>query len=130
MQLESSYYVDKTLIKTKINDEDVYLDINTAIPCGLIINELISNIIKHAFNESEKGNINVKFSRRGNNYILSVKDDGMGLLSKIDIKNTDTLGLKLVNALVNQLEGTMEINRNNGTQFIIKFQNKELNTDF
>ena len=130
MQLESSYHIDKTLIKTKINVEDVYLDINTAIPCGLIINELISNIIKHAFNESEKGNINVKFSRRGINYILSVKDDGIGLPSKIDIKNTDTLGLKLVNALVNQLEGTMEINRNNGTQFMIKFQNKELNTDF
>jgi PAS domain S-box-containing protein len=121
IQLEGSYHMDKTLIKTNINVEDVYLDINTAIPCGLIINELISNIIKHAFKKGERGTISAKFSRIGNNYILSVKDDGIGLPSNIDIENTDTLGLKLVNALVNQLEGTMEINRNDGTQFIIKF---------
>jgi PAS domain S-box-containing protein len=121
IQLESSYHMDTSLIKTNINVEDIYLDINTAIPCGLIINELISNIIKHAFKKGEKGTINANFSRIGNDYILSVKDDGIGLPLNVDIENIDTLGLKLVNALVNQLEGTMEINRNDGTQFIIKF---------
>ncbi|HML05565.1 MAG TPA: ATP-binding protein, partial [Methanobacterium sp.] len=91
------------------------------IPCGLIINELISNIIKHAFREDEKGNIKVEFYRKSNEYILSVQDDGIGLPSNIDLENTATLGLNLVNALVKQLEGTAEINRNNGTQFVIKF---------
>jgi PAS domain S-box-containing protein len=129
MELESLYRVNKSLLKTEINVEDVYLDINAAIPCGLIINELISNTIKHAFKEGTEGNINIKFSRKENDYILSVQDNGIGLPSNISLENTDTLGLKLVNALVKQLEGTTEIKRNNGTQFIIKFQNKELNTD-
>jgi PAS domain S-box-containing protein len=124
MEIESSYHVNKSLLKTEINIEDVYLDINTAIPCGLIINELISNIIKHAFKEGEEGSIKVKFYRKSNEYILSVQDDGIGLPSNLDFKNTTSLGLNLVNALVTQLAGTVEINRNNGTQFVIKFQNK------
>ena len=129
-ELESSYYINKSLLKTEINVEDIYLDINTAIPFGLIINELISNIIKHAFKEGEKGNIKVKFYKKSNEYILSVQDDGIGLPSNLDFENTNTLGLKLVNALVDQLAGTVNINRDNGTHFIIKFQNKELNTNF
>jgi two-component sensor histidine kinase len=122
MELESSYHVNKSLLKTEINVEDIYLDINAAIPCGLIINELISNIIKHAFKEGDEGNIKINFYRKSNEYILSVQDDGIGLPSNLDFENTSSLGLNLVNALVNQLAGTIEINRNNGTQFVIKFQ--------
>ena len=121
LQIESTYHNDKSLIYTKIDAQDIYLDINTAIPCGLIINELVTNIVKHAFKE-KNGNINIKFSRINDNYTLSVKDDGIGLPESVDFKNTNTLGLKLVNALVDQLDGTIEVIRNNGTEFIIKFK--------
>lgn len=123
MQLESSYKIDKSLIKTKIDVENIYLDINTAIPCGLIINELISNIIKHAFKDKEKGLIKIKFSRKDIDYTLSVEDNGVGLPSDINIENSDTLGLMLINALIEQINGTLEIKVDNGTQFIIKFRN-------
>jgi PAS domain S-box-containing protein len=116
-----SYNVDTNQIKTMLELCDFELGIETAIPLGLIINELISNSLKHAFNG--KGEIRVVLEKDNDNiYTLTVKDNGIGLPDNFDYENTSSLGLQLVNALVNQIEGKMRVKVNNGTIFQIKFR--------
>jgi two-component sensor histidine kinase len=95
-----------------------------AIPCGLIINELVTNSLKYAFPVGRKGEINIAFSQDNSNiYELFVGDNGVGISEDMDIKNTDSLGLRLVTMLViDQLEGEIDLKRNNGTKFSIKFK--------
>jgi two-component sensor histidine kinase len=110
-------------IKHSINVEDVLFDIETAIPCGLIVNELLTNSIKHAFPRDRTGKIIINLHRdEEENFILTVSDNGVGFPEDIDFKNTDTLGLQLVNTLVGQLDGTIELNEDEGTEFTITFQ--------
>jgi len=102
--------------------DDVFLDINRAIPCGLIINEFVSNSLKHAFPEGVKGEITVKmYSDKKGKYILIVSDTGIGLPEKIDFGQVKTLGLQMVKDLVNQLNGTISLYRKRGTTFKITF---------
>jgi PAS domain S-box-containing protein len=119
--LFSSYGVDHNFIKSEINVEDVLLNIDIAVPCGLIINELISNSLKHAFLQGQKGEISLKFHQDGKKYILTVADDGIGIPENIDLENTKTLGLQLVNTLVKQLSGNITIYKDTGTLFKIVF---------
>jgi PAS domain S-box-containing protein len=119
--LFNSYGVDYDFIKSEINVEDVLLTIDIAVPCGLIINELISNSLKHAFVHGQKGKISLKFHPDGEKYILTVADDGIGIPENIDLENTKTLGLQLVNTLVKQLYGSIDIYRDTGTLFKIVF---------
>jgi PAS domain S-box-containing protein len=111
-------------IAVTINVLDEKLNIDTVIPLGLIINELVSNSIKYAFKENEKGEIYVSLCRTDKgNYKLSVKDNGIGLSSSIDISNPGTLGIQLVSLLSKQLDGSAEIvsSTGKGTEFIITF---------
>ncbi|MBI5680781.1 MAG: PAS domain S-box protein [Methanobacterium sp.] len=132
------YNVDPTFVKLKINVENVSLDINTAIPCGLIINELVSNSLKHAFprfnNESvdlfrdndKKGEVYLDLhSVNQNKFVLIVSDNGIGLPEDFDFENIDTLGLQLVKSLLGQLDGSIKIDRINGTKFEIVFNKLE-----
>jgi two-component sensor histidine kinase/CheY-like chemotaxis protein len=119
--LFSSYGVDQNYIKPKINVGNILLDIGNAVPCGLIIIELVSNSLKHAFKHGKKGIISTKFYLNGSKHVLIVADDGTGFPEDIDFKNTKTLGLQLVNTLVKQLHGSINISRNNGTLFKIIF---------
>jgi len=125
-----SYGVNPESIKSVIDAKNVFLDINTAIPCGLIINELVSNSLKHAFSNAGGkcgqskacGQIRIKMSSdKGKNYTLIVSDNGKGFPKEIDFENTNSLGLQIVNTLVEQLEGNIELNRRNGTSFRIGF---------
>jgi len=125
-----SYSVEPKLISLKTELEDVLLDINTAIPCGLIINELLSNSLKHAFprnkhrGKGEKLNreIHIKLSSNGHGLItLIVGDNGVGLPEELDLLKTETMGLKLVKDLVDQLNGTISLQRQRGTEFKISF---------
>lgn len=105
--------------------EPVTLDIDTAIPCGLIINELVSNSLKYAFPKGGKGEIRIGLSpdEKGR-YVLFVRDNGVGLPADIDISAPQTLkslGLQLVTTLATQIEGSIEIDRNGGTTFFITF---------
>ncbi len=109
-------------IKSSIDVEDIKLNIDTAIPCGLIINELISNSLKHAFNDEEKGLIKIIVKKHYDGYELIVYDNGMGFPEDIDFKNTHSLGLKLVNSLVDQINGQITMNQNQGTEFKINFK--------
>ena len=119
--LFSSYGVDKNVIKPEINVENVLLNINMAVPCGLIINELVSNSLKHAFLQGQNGKISIKFHPNGEKYVLKVADNGAGFPENIDFENTKTLGLQLVNTLVKQLSGSIDICRSSGTSFKIIF---------
>ena len=108
-------------IKVKINAEKVLLNIDSAVPCGLIINELISNALKHAFPKGE-GEILIEFrSDKKGKIELVVKDNGIGLPDDFELEKSKLLGLKLVNTLVDQLHGEMEIDRTKGTAFRILF---------
>ncbi|BAY83992.1 signal transduction histidine kinase [Calothrix parasitica NIES-267] len=109
-------------IDIKTNIEKLYLKLDTAIPCGLIINELISNSMKHAFKNSDKGEIYVEFiTLQKGKYSLSVSDDGVGVTENFDSLKKQSLGLELVWNLVEQLEGTIVYNSKLGTSFRITF---------
>lgn len=117
----NSYHVDEKSINLNTQVESVEMGIETAMPCGLIINELATNSIKHAFPHGN-GNIKIELESDGEAHVLSFADDGIGLPLNIDPKKSKKLGLMVVKTLVNQLNGVMEIDRTNGTKFIIKFR--------
>lgn len=120
-----SYGADPSTIKLKIDVKNVYLNIDTAIPCGLIINELVSNSLKYAFPNNKEGSIQLKMNFEKDDLILDVKDDGIGMDKNFDISSSDTLGLKLVQLLTSQMDGKVEIENTVGTEFKIIF--RELN---
>jgi two-component sensor histidine kinase len=107
-----------------MNIYNISLDINTAIPCGLIINELVTNSLKHAFPDGKEGEINIAIRSMDENTIeLVVGDNGIGISNDVDFKTTRSLGLQLVTMLAeNQLHGEINLNRNKGTEFTITFK--------
>jgi two-component sensor histidine kinase len=119
-------------------EENIFFNIDTAVPLGIIINELVSNSLKYAFQGRDCGEIRVKLHREEDResgieecnstaYVLSVSDNGVGIPGELDIKNLDSLGLQLVTSLVEQLNGELELERNNGTEFTIRFTVIEMN---
>jgi len=124
----SSFSKYPSLIQLNINAKNILLDVKKAIPCGLIINELVTNCVMHAFPnikerpEDEKCNINIDVSIiKGDKYKFIISDNGIGFPDDIDFKKTESLGLQLVNTLVEQLEGNIELSHMNGTTFKIVF---------
>jgi PAS domain S-box-containing protein len=122
-------------------EENIFFGMDTAVPLGIIVNELISNSLKYAFSGRKTGEIQIKLFNRATSkdlnikeeltgkctrYTLIVSDNGVGIPEKIDFENSDTLGLQLVNLLVDQLDGTLELKRDQGTEFdemlYIRFQ--------
>ncbi|MGH7454134.1 MAG: ATP-binding protein, partial [bacterium] len=115
-----SYSVHSHGVNLKVNVDKILLDIDTAIPCGLIINELVSNSLKHAFPRGTAGEIRIDLHENPDGkMVLMVGDNGAGLPSEIDFRNTESLGLQLVSTLTDQLDGTLELDRNQGTTFKI-----------
>jgi PAS domain S-box-containing protein len=100
----------------------VQLDIDTAVPCGLIVNELVSNALKHAFPGGRSGHIEVSLERDADDrFVLTVSDDGVGMPPEVELESTRTLGLRIVAALTHQLHGDIVIVRDHGTRFRIAF---------
>lgn len=100
--------------------DDLTLDIDTAIPTGLIINELVTNSLKYAFPAGRKGKIGVEIQRHdGHGFVLYVRDDGVGLPGGFDLRKAESLGLQLVAILIDQLNATTEIDTTGGTTFKI-----------
>lgn len=137
LDLCSSYEIDKNLIRLNVDIKDVLLNINTAIPCGLIINELVTNSIKHGFPairchesiielfaspDGIKSEIDVKIIKEDEFYVMTVYDNGIGFPEDLNFRNTDSLGIWLVISLADQLGGTVELERENGTLFRITFK--------
>jgi two-component sensor histidine kinase/PAS domain-containing protein len=117
-----TYSTDHREVNLKSDIEDSPISINQAYPTGLIINELISNSLKHAFPEKKKGEISVCMRRRDKELEMVINDDGVGIPDDFDWRNTKSMGLNLVRTLVeNQLDGSIDMENQNGTKFTIKF---------
>jgi len=125
--LEATYDSQADNIKLKTNVQNIMLNVDTAIPCGLIINELVSNSMKYAFPGKQAGTIEVSLLVSSNNIIsLCVKDDGIGIPADITIENSASLGLQLVHLLAKQIYGTLKTERKNGTRVEIMFPKSTL----
>ena len=144
-----SYTIRKGEIRMQLDIEEIFLGMDTAVPLGIIINELVSNSLKHAFPLGRKGEIRIKLSRTQENgenksisnstnnigakssvdkssqYSLVVSDNGLGFPENLDFRNTGSLGLQLVNILVEQLEGTIELQKGAETTFKILFKEND-----
>ncbi|MCX9083894.1 MAG: PAS domain S-box protein [Candidatus Methanoperedens sp.] len=124
--LFQSYGSYSNSAKLSLDVDKVLLDIDIAIPCGLIINELVTNSLKYAFSGGMEGNILVEFHRVNNKYELVVADNGKGLPEDFDIRKTETLGLKLITTLSSQIGGIIDIDRIGGTKFTITFEGEKI----
>ncbi len=116
-------------VDIEVDTHDLTLDIDTAVPLGLIVNELVSNSFKYAFQGKEEGKIKIELSGTEDNLDrlhLSVADDGVGIPNGIDIENTDSLGLKLVRMLCTQLDGEMTYSNGQGSRFDLTISNTSL----
>jgi PAS domain S-box-containing protein len=122
-----TYGISKDAVKLKMNIKDIFLDINTAIPCALIINELVSNSLKHAFPNGKKGEIQISMSPLSKDEIeLVVGDNGVGMLEDANLKNTKSLGLYLVSMLAeDQLHGEIKLDKTEGTAFRFRLRVKK-----
>lgn len=109
-------------ITLQVNAEKISLDIDTAVPCGLIINELVSNAIKFAFTSRVTGIIKVDFKKSDTGFELRVSDNGIGLPQGFDYENSDSLGIQLISALASQIDGTLYVINDNGLSVTIKFK--------
>ena len=125
VQLFYAYGITGSRISLKTEVISAPMAINLAIPCGLIANELISNCLKHAFPPDRKGLITVSLASVSDEYEFVIADDGVGLPETVDVAGGQSLGLSLVNTLVKQLKGEVEVRRWQGTQFRIKFKEIE-----
>ena len=124
--INNSYNVDKNRIKVYSKTEGLMLDIDAAIPCGLIVNELLTNAVKHAFPGNAQGEVCVEFGLDNHeNKVLIVRDNGVGLSDEINFKESGTMGFQLVNTLVNQLKGSVILSRDKGTTFQVIWSESE-----
>jgi PAS domain S-box-containing protein len=119
--LVASYSIDSGRVTLQIRAQAVALPIKAAIPCGLIVNELISNALKHAFPDDRSGRIDVDLTTEPSGVMLTVCDDGVGIDDTLDLVNATTLGLQLVTLLADQLGATMDVHRSAPTRFCLRF---------
>jgi two-component sensor histidine kinase len=117
-----SYVSGAPVITYRVDVEDIWLAVDTAVPCGLIINELVSNALKHAFPADRTGEVAIALAVREGGLALTIADNGVGFPADLDFRRTESLGLQLVNTLVEQLDGTVELNRTGGTRFRVTLE--------
>lgn len=127
-QMNNSYSLHPNKVKFHMNADmqPHFFKIDTAIPCSLILNELISNSYKYAFPNNRKGDIYLRFgllkkTKNTTFFVIEVADNGIGIPEEIDFQNTTTLGLQLVDLLTHQIEGKVTLDRKGGTKFTIQF---------
>jgi PAS domain S-box-containing protein len=127
--LTSAYGIDPERIDLSICMTAVGLPISSAVPCGLIVNELMSNALKHAFPNGRQGHIRLVLTSEAKDeeeyVVLSLADDGVGIPANVDLDNPTTLGLQLLPLLANQLHGTLRVERANPTRFTLRFPNRQ-----
>lgn len=120
--LVGSYNIKMDNIELKLSTEKIYIDINHAIPCGMLINELVSNSLKYAFPEDNIGEICVDFKKDNmGTYTITIADNGIGFAEDFDCEKSGSLGLQLVNAFVKQLNGKITLMKSKGTTYVISF---------
>ena len=123
--LISTYEAGIIDVEVSFDLNEVFLNLDSAIPCGLILNELISNSLKYAFEGKKKGKITITLNENKQGVVqLSVEDDGKGIDKNFNIAKTETLGLQLVHTLIEQLEGELKLTSKNGSRFDITFSKR------
>ena len=116
-----SYNISDNRIQLQVLAEPIYLNLETATPCGLIANELVSNTLKHAFPDGTTGTVSVECYQTGDREIhLFIKDNGIGFPQNLDFRKTNSMGFQVVCTLTDQLEGSIELSRQTGTAFHLK----------
>jgi two-component system, sensor histidine kinase PdtaS len=118
----NTYVTSRGRVQLQMDVQDVRVDVNSAVPLGLIINELVTNSLKYAFPDDREGIIRIRFHEDGDEYVLEIGDDGIGIPDDFDIEKSNSLGMLLVNSLTSQIRGELELKRDHGTTFIIKFR--------
>jgi len=126
--LIASYSINRK-VNLDIDMVEIDLVLDQAIPCGLLINELISNSLKYAWREGEEGTIRIKLSEDKNIVKLEISDDGIGLPTEFESMKSDTLGLQLVITLAEQLDAELNVDVKEGTKYLIKFENIKANSN-
>jgi len=124
-QLNKAYGPLQRLININVKVDNVPLPLASAIPCGIILNELLTNAFKYAFPGDQNGEIIVEFHKKNNRFVLSVGDNGVGLPARLDFSEAETMGLRLINILTQQLKGEINLGQSKGTLFKITFTAKE-----
>jgi PAS domain S-box-containing protein len=120
--LFATYGVDPDQVALSVRIEDIPIGVDAAISCGLIVNELLSNSLKHAFPEGRTGEIKIELHGEGPHVTLEVADNGIGVPMNIDFQSPNTLGLRLVSILAEQVRGAIELDRREGTRFVVRFE--------
>ncbi len=121
-----SFFSDRaSKVQVKVDADPIFLDITKAAPCGLIVNELLTNSFKHAFPDNREGVITVSFHCPGEACVLEISDNGVGMPDGLDPQNATSMGLQLLGLLVQQLKGKLEIDRSAGTRLTITFATKQ-----
>jgi len=123
--LFATYGVNPEQVILSARVQDIPLGVDAAIACGLIVNELLSNSLKHAFPDGKKGEIRIVLHGEGDRVTLEVADDGIGFPANLDFQSHSTLGLRLVCILTEQIQGTIELDRREGTRFVVRFDRTE-----
>jgi PAS domain S-box-containing protein len=127
--LTHSYRLYDKKIEIKVIAKPIFLNLDQSIPCGLIINELVTNAFKYAFKNKNEGEINISITQQNQTVFVIVEDNGLGFPKEIDFKNTESLGLQLVVTLTEQLSGKIELETKKGTKFILSFTNNLKNNN-
>lgn len=117
-----SYSLGTGRVSLKTDFEKVFLSLDQAIPCGLIVNELVSNALKYAFPEDAAGEIYLELKENKGGIELKIHDDGIGLPESLVVENSDTLGLQLVYTLIDQLDANISVTSKKGTKYLITFE--------
>jgi|GEM_PF-1287901 len=120
--IKGSYNASDSEIKFSVICIEIYLDIRHAVPCGLILNELISNAYKHAFKGREKGEVKILCTKVDEEFTMMVRDNGVGFDLENELIEPTSLGLTLINALIEQVSGKVKTKSNDGTAFFISFE--------
>jgi len=109
-------------VKFEKDIKKTIIDINKAVPLGLILNELITNALKHAFPDDREGKVKIKFNKKGSSYNLIISDNGIGFPKDLDFRKAESMGLILITSLVNQIDGEIKLDRSKGTSYKIRFK--------
>lgn len=123
--LFDTYSTEKGRAELLMEVDNVMVDVNNAVPLGLIINELVTNCLKYAFPDDRNGIISIKFHKDDDEYLLEVSDNGIGIPEDFDIEKSDSLGMLLITSLTSQIQGELEVQRSPGTTFRIKFKDPQ-----
>jgi PAS domain S-box-containing protein len=113
---------DPRRVKLTFKVEDVKMELETAIPLGLLVNEIVANSVVHAFPNNRKGEIKVVLRREGDEFTLRISDNGVGIPDNVEFEKAETLGFQLIKNLAKQLDGQLELQKDNGTIFTLKFK--------